>query len=47
MNGEPDNITPLPKRCIKCRALVYDGTRICDRCFEKELDGVGDGHAAD
>lgn len=41
------NVIPLPRRCIRCGELVTDGTALCDSCFELELDGKGDGHAAD
>jgi hypothetical protein len=45
---DDSNIIRLPKKCVRCKtALVYDGTAICDSCFEAELDGKGDGHAAD
>jgi hypothetical protein len=49
MNEGFDNIIHLPKKCIRCKtALVYDGTSLCDFCFEKELPtSKGDGHAAD
>jgi hypothetical protein len=44
MDEVPDNITPMAKRCVRCKiALVFDGSSICDICFEDEFDG----HAAD